>query len=260
MCATGYNMSSSTETTATTLRVCSYNIHKGFNTSNTQYLLKDIRRAIRLINADLVFLQEVVGENTLKSGSESQWEPGTQFEFLADTVWPHHAYGKNAVYSHGHHGNAILSRYPIEHWENTDISILPFSSRGVLHVKILNKLHVFCIHCGLLSFERQAQLQQLVTLIQSRVEDNAPLILAGDFNDWRNKASDYLQAELGVAEVFTSLNGQPAITFPAFFPLFSLDRIYFRGLTPVDSEVLTGTPWRSLSDHCAVYAEFSLPG
>jgi len=35
-----------------------------------------------------------------------------QHEFLAHESWLHHAYGKNSVYDSGHHGNAILSRYP----------------------------------------------------------------------------------------------------------------------------------------------------
>jgi len=77
-----------------TLRACSYNIHKGFSAANRRFLLKDIRQAIRLVNADLVFLQEVVGENVRKAGAVPNWTTDTQFEFLADTIWPHYAYGK----------------------------------------------------------------------------------------------------------------------------------------------------------------------
>ncbi len=40
-------------------------------------------------------------------------ELDSQFAFLADEIWPHFAYGKNAIYSAGHHGNAILSKHPI---------------------------------------------------------------------------------------------------------------------------------------------------
>ncbi|XPE64891.1 hypothetical protein ACNKHU_04510 [Shigella flexneri] len=31
--------------------------------------------------------------------------------------------GRNAVYPEGHHGNAVLLRYPIEHYENRDVSV-----------------------------------------------------------------------------------------------------------------------------------------
>ncbi len=87
------------------LRVCSYNIHKGFSTTRIRYLLEEIRHAIQLVNADLVFLQEVVGKHRSRSNFQA-----SQFEFLADSVWPHFAYGKNSIFQDGHHGNAILSK------------------------------------------------------------------------------------------------------------------------------------------------------
>ena len=46
------------------LRVLSYNVHKGFCSANRQFLLEKIRQSIRVVDADVVFLQEVVGENT----------------------------------------------------------------------------------------------------------------------------------------------------------------------------------------------------
>lgn len=240
------------------LRVCSYNIHKGFNTRNTRFLLREIRHAIRLVGADMLFLQEVVGEHKGKASNTPNWISDTQFEFLADKVWPHHAYGKNAVYDHGHHGNAILSRYPLSHWNNVDLSLLPFSSRGVLHAKILGNLHVFCIHLGLIRIEQKIQCKRLVALIRKHVKAGEPLIVAGDFNDWRLKASSYLLEKLELKEVLLETHGKSKATFPSFAPLFAMDRIYFKGLSLVNSEVLTGAPWSQLSDHCAIYAEFNL--
>lgn len=241
-----------------TLRACSYNIHKGFSAANRRFLLKDIRRAIRLVNADLVFLQEVVGENISKAGTVKNWSTETQFEFLADSVWPHYAYGKNSVYDHGHHGNAILSHHVLSDWNNTDLSILPFSSRGMLHAKILGKLHVFCVHCGLLSFERNAQLKQMVNIIRHLVADDEAIIVAGDFNDWQYKAGPFLASALGLTDALSETHGKPQATFPAFLPFLAMDRMYFRGLDLLTSEVLRGEPWERLSDHCAVYAEFRL--
>ena len=238
------------------LRVCSYNIHKGFSANNGHFLLKEIRHAIRLVNADMLFLQEVVGENTRKAFSVPNWIPETQFEFLADSVWPHHAYGKNAVYDHGHHGNAILSRYPLSDWNNVDLSMIPFSNRGLLHAKILGHLHLFCVHFGLMTFEQKAQLKRVVEIVNQNTDITDPVIIAGDFNDWRNKAASILQKQLNLQEVTSSICSKPCATFPAFFPILPMDRIYFRGLDLVDGDVLTGSPWHALSDHCAVYAEF----
>src|SRR4051812_49407405 len=104
------------------IRVLSYNIHKGFSAGNRQFVLNRIRTAIRDIHADLVLLQEVLGQHD-KHGQLIENGPiRPQFEFLADSIWPHYAYGKNAVYTSGHHGNAILSKSPFSFWENLDIS------------------------------------------------------------------------------------------------------------------------------------------
>ena len=43
------------------------------------------------------------------------------------------AYGMNAVYPHGHHGNAILSRWTIDQFTNHDVSDHALEKRGLLH-------------------------------------------------------------------------------------------------------------------------------
>lgn len=238
------------------LRVCSYNIHKGFCRNNRNYLLEQIRHAIRLVDADIVFLQEVVGENQKKAVTTKGWVSGGQLEFLADTTWDHHHYGKNAVYSHGHHGNAILSRDSLEAATNTDLSLVPYSRRGVLYAKAFNNTHLFCVHFGLFSFERKSQMRKLISLIRSFVTDDERIIIAGDFNDWGNSLTEELEAKLNLEEVFFHTHGKVKATYPAFFPLLPMDRIYYRGFDLIESNVLTGEPWKNLSDHCAVYAEF----
>ena len=54
-----------------------------------------------------------------------------QYEVLADGVWTQHAYGRNAVYPNGHHGNAVLSKFPIVHHENRDVSVGKHEQRGL---------------------------------------------------------------------------------------------------------------------------------
>lgn len=239
------------------LRVCSYNIHKGFCRNNRNYLLEQVRHAIRMVDADIVFLQEVVGENQKKEATTKGWISGGQLEFLADRSWDHHHYGKNAVYTHGHHGNAILSRYALESAMNTDLSLVPFSRRGVLYTKVFKHTHLFCVHFGLFAFERKSQMKKLISLINSLVTENESIIIAGDFNDWGNRLTEELEVNLDLEEVFFHTHGKVKATYPAFFPLLPMDRIYYRGLKLVESNVLTGEPWKNLSDHCAVYAEFS---
>jgi endonuclease/exonuclease/phosphatase family metal-dependent hydrolase len=101
------------------LKILSYNIHKGFDWNNKNYFLQEMKEFIKQSRADIVFLQEVVGKN---SKYVAQGMVDSQFEFLADQLWPHFSYGHNAVYDHGHHGNLILSKFPIESFENIDLT------------------------------------------------------------------------------------------------------------------------------------------
>jgi endonuclease/exonuclease/phosphatase family metal-dependent hydrolase len=47
--------------------------------------MDEMRHGIRMMNADLVFLQEVVGENQKHQNKHENWIP-QQFEYLADEV------------------------------------------------------------------------------------------------------------------------------------------------------------------------------
>lgn len=245
------------------LRLCSYNIHKGVCAANSRAILPQLRHSIRTVNADMMFLQEVVGEKQLAdlkankvSGPAVEYP---QFEFLADEVWPHYAYGRNALYQTGHHGNAILSKYPFDEWDNTDVSQWRFSQRGILLGKLEIGIYVICTHFGLLARERKRQLVHLLDLVAERVPDTAPLIIAGDFNDWSGSLDREIRRRACVKDVYREIYGRRAKTFPAKFPVFAMDRIYYRNIDLMDAEVLSGMPWQQLSDHCALYAEFSIP-
>ena len=246
-----------------TLKILTYNIHKGFSATNTRFVLHEIRDLIRQVDADVVFLQEVRGEQVYPKKNIDNGPNNRQFEFLADQVWHHYAYEKNAIYKSGHHGNAILSKYPIIEWENINVSLMKSASRsllhGTIHIPEMNQnIHVICVHLGLFERERERQLNTLSKRIQSHVPWNEPLIIAGDFNDWRGRAEYHLHQNLGVQEVFKSTYGAYARTFPAWLPVLSMDRIYFRGLEVVNGRHLYGQPWHRLSDHIPLLAEFKL--
>jgi endonuclease/exonuclease/phosphatase family metal-dependent hydrolase len=247
----------------TSIKVLTYNIHKGFSIGNLRFILHEIKKLLRHIDADVVFLQEIHGERRISKNRFDDWPNNRQFEFLADQVWHHHAYAKNAIYKSGHHGNAILSKYPIVEWENIDVSMMQSASRSLLHGTIQvpgleQKIHIICVHLGLLERERERQLSTLAKRIASHVPYNEPLIIAGDFNDWRGRAEHHLHQDLDVKEVFKNTQGSYARTFPAWLPVLSMDRIYFRGLDVVGCRHLYGRPWRSMSDHTPLLAEFRL--
>src|SRR5690606_4800468 len=104
-------------------RILTLNTHKGFTSFNRRFILPELRDAVRTLSTDIVFLQEVLGTHTQHSTRVSNWPDVPQYEFLADTMWKDFSYGRNAVYPHGDHGNALLSKFPITSYENIDISI-----------------------------------------------------------------------------------------------------------------------------------------
>jgi len=247
------------------LKVLTYNIHKGFTTGNIRFVLHQIREQIRAADVDVVFLQEIQGQHSGKEKRINNWPSSTQFEFLADQIWQHHAYGKNAIYQKGHHGNAILSKYPFVRWENLNVSSLRRASRSILHgvidVPCMRKnVHVVCIHLDFVARERQRQLQILNSRLKEHIPADEPLILAGDFNDWGEKVDEQLAADLELSETFKYLHGHHARTFPSWMPLMPVDRIYYRGLHLLECTCYKGRPWYRLSDHTPLYASFELNG
>lgn len=238
-------------------------MHKGFSAANLRFALHDMKEAIERHSADLVFLQEVQGQHGGYRRKIKKWPDEAQFEFLADRMWPHTAYGKNAIYEEGHHGNAILSRHPFEWWENLDISSSALERRGILHGVVTlpgqnTRLHVLCVHLSLLESDRQQQLTKLSARIRDRIPLNEPLVLAGDFNDWRQIASKILAKEAQLEEAFLKVHGKHAATFPSFLPALRLDRIYTRGCQVHDARTLREPPWESLSDHLGLEVEISV--
>jgi len=239
-------------------KVLTLNIHKGFSMGNRRFTLEKIRENLRNTGSNIVFLQEVIGENERHREAINGWPETNQFEFLADTVWDHYAYGKNAIYQHGHHGNAILSELPFLDYNNVDISRLSFSQRGILHGLLENRVHVLCVHLGLLESERKAQISQLIRHIHDTIPDEEPLILAGDFNDWRRSAHRRLKASCGLVEAGEAMHNKLAVTYPAMFPMLPMDRIYLRGFSVNGIKVMAESGWRQVSDHCALIADIEL--
>jgi endonuclease/exonuclease/phosphatase family metal-dependent hydrolase len=263
------------------LRVATYNIHKGVSALSWRNRIHDLRRSLHSLDADIVFLQEVQGRSDRHAQRFSNWPAAAQHDYLAASVWQHTVYGRNAVRTDGDHGNAFLSRFALLNSENLDVSDHRFESRGLLHCEIEvdgQSVHCLCAHFGLFEDSRRRQADALIARIRATVPDEAPLIIAGDFNDWRNRLGERLAEGLGVTEVFGErlpagrpplspipllsfaapwlarpLN--PARTFPAMFPMLRLDRVYVRGLQVLAARVVQGPAWRRLSDHAPIVAD-----
>jgi endonuclease/exonuclease/phosphatase family metal-dependent hydrolase len=92
------------------------------------------------------------------------------------------------------------------------------------------------------------------------VPPSGPLLIAGDFNDWRHRLSDTLRQALDVHECWSTsqtsqAGSRAARTFPALFPWLQLDRIYQRGFAVEQVKVLQGSAWSRLSDHAPLVAD-----
>jgi endonuclease/exonuclease/phosphatase family metal-dependent hydrolase len=256
-------LAAASSSTSFSFKVLTVNIHKGFTIFNRKFILPELREAVRTVGADVVFLQEVTGTHA-KHGERYDNYPDTpHYEFLADSIWPQFAYGRNAVYTNGDHGNAVLSKFPIVRFENRDVSISGPERRGLLHCELqipgrsLN-VHAICVHLGLLESHREQQLEMLCSLVRKEIPPNAPVVVAGDFNDWRHRAHGLLEEGADLHEVFVQATGKAARTFPARLPLLRLDRIYVRNAIGHAPVVLPNRPWSALSDHAPLAAEIEL--
>lgn len=260
------------------LRIATYNIHKGVTAIRSVPRIYALKQALTTMNADILFLQEVQGRHDRHARRHAQlWPEQAQDEFLAGDSH-HSAYGKNAVYDHGHHGNALISSYPIGSSRNQDVSDHAFEQRGILHCVVQTPkapVHCYVVHLGLFAGGRKRQTQALIDAVLGSAAGDGPLIIAGDFNDWGNRLGAELRNRLGVEEVFDEqekpgvnallrrLGGlkpkiQPARTFPAALPWLRLDRIYVRGFAVQSAQVLHGPQWAKLSDHAPILATLRL--
>jgi len=241
------------------LRVVTLNIHKGLSQFNRRVVIHELREGLRLLKPDLVFLQEVAGLNRRHALRFAGWPGAAQHEFLAGDELEH-VYGRNRVHQHGHYGNALLSRHPILSFENEDVSDHRFERRGLLHTVVnvpgwRRNLHCVCVHLSLHERGRRRQLDAIAARLESFADKRMPIIVAGDFNDWRQRASGILEKSLGMTEVSIVAGGGHSRTFPSVLPMFRLDRIYVRGFKVLSTQVHRGPPWSQLSDHLAVSAE-----
>lgn len=240
-----------------TLRVATYNIHKGVQGLGPAKRLEihNLAPAIQSLNADLVCLQEVRQFNRREARRFAHWPVQAQADFLAPPGY-HAVYRTNAITRHGEHGNALLSRWPVLACEHRDISDHRLEQRGFLHVTLSvrgRELHVLVVHLGLIRRSRVRQLASLQHYIQTNLPADALVLVAGDFNEWRPGFSTGLNlAGLCAWQ-------EPHATFPSRLPLVQLDHVFARGLVPLGLTVPRGVTWWRMSDHLPLVAEFSLP-
>lgn len=240
------------------LRIATYNIHKGVQGVGPARRLEihNLGLAVEQLDADIVCLQEVRKLHHRGPRQFPGWPEQPQADYLAPEGYEA-VYRTNAFTRHGEHGNALLSRWPVIGHQHEDISDHRFEQRGLLHVEMDIdglRLHAIVVHLGLVPGSRVRQVLQLQRFIEREVPAGAPLVVAGDFNDWGLQLKRML-AGFGLREYD---GGEAVPTYPARLPLAQLDHVYARGLTPVGLHVPRGRAWWRMSDHLPLIAEFRL--
>lgn len=242
----------------TLIRVATYNIHKGVQGIGPRRRLEihNLGHAVEQLDSDIVCLQEVRKVHRGEARFFERWPELPQADFLAPEGYEA-IYRTNAITRHGEHGNAMLSRWPVVTHQHEDMSDHRFEQRGLLHSEVMVhgcSVHVLVVHLGLIRASRVRQLIKLKQFIAREIPQDAPLIVAGDFNDW----GTLVQKSLGSIGLLSFENAQ-ALTFPSRLPLVQLDHVFARGLRPLSLFVPSGSIWGRMSDHLPLIAEFDLP-
>ena len=241
----------------TVLRVATYNIHKGVQGLGPRRRLEihNLGLAVEQIDADIVCLQEVRKMHRREAQHFTRWPALTQAEFLAPEGYEA-VYQTNAVTRFGEHGNALLSRWPVIDHQHEDMSDHRFEQRGLLHVEVSidgRTVHVIVVHLGLIPASRTRQVAQIKRFIEREVPAQAPLLVAGDFNDWGVQ----INRMMGAADLIAYGDGRNA-TYPSRLPVVQFDHIYSRGLKPLGLLIPRGRAWWRMSDHLPLIAEFEI--
>lgn len=206
------------------LRIATYNIHK-CRGMDRRVSVERVAEVIRELKADVVALQEVLREPTRD-----------QFRVLAElTGFEFSCFGENRKHRGAAYGNAVLSHFPIERWQNYDITAGHREPRGLLRADIRlphdTLLHVLNVHLGTGLLERRRQARRLLHEEVLLSEDfSARRILLGDFNEWtRGLATKMLSSHFRSAEWTedTSRRAKQQRSYPGMLPLLHLDHVYY---------------------------------
>ena len=264
------------------VRLATYNIHGCVGQDGR----RSVARIVDVINemrADVIALQEVDERHAEQNAQPALTE-------IAERTGLQAVRGPTLFSEKGDYGNAILSRYPVEGVLLHDLSYADREARGAIEAFVRigpdTFIRVVATHLGLKFRERRVQFEQLYTLLarnQSALRAGdasgsiAPdpvlipephaghntsalqlfageiVCVMGDFNEWTSLSPHFR----GLQQM--GLRALTKRTFPAGFPVLSLDRI----LVSSGARVLqTGRHITSLSrvasDHLPLIVELEV--
>ncbi|HEV8722707.1 MAG TPA: endonuclease/exonuclease/phosphatase family protein [Candidatus Binatia bacterium] len=233
-------------TTPRLLSVVSYNIHQCVGSDRRRDATR-IAAILKELNADIIGLQEV------HSAHDGTFE-AYQLRYLAESTGNHVVSGPNVTKANSEYGNVLLTRHSVVRVNRLDLSVPGREARGAIDADIAIGNHVVRVivsHLGLRARERRYQTKRLLGLLGQ--EKTSPIVALLDINEWFPLGAPILRfnEEFGKAPCFRS--------FPAFFPLFSLDRVWVKpcaALIKVEPYITSVT--RVASDHLPLVATIDI--
>jgi endonuclease/exonuclease/phosphatase family metal-dependent hydrolase len=236
------------------MRLLTYNIHKGIGGRDRRY---DIQRVIDVIeeeNPDLICLQEV-DHNVRRSRFHDQANMlARHFNAAA------HLRQTTVRLKTGGYGNVILSRWAFRSVHQISLRLGAKRPRGAQLVVIETPEGPFQLvhwHLGLAEKERHWQVNHLLSHHLFRQAGDLPVLIAGDCNDWRNTLASGPFARHGFSHVTAPISRFRS--FPAYFPMGSLDKAFYRGPVFVrHARVVRSKLAKRASDHLPLVIDFHL--
>jgi endonuclease/exonuclease/phosphatase family metal-dependent hydrolase len=203
-----------------TLRIATYNIHKGRGLDG-RVRIDRILRVLREIDADVVALQEVVNRRDRAAEDD-------QATYMAEQLGYFCRIAETRKHRLGVLGNVTLSRWKIETSRHIDLSVAGRQPRGALRTDIRVRddlLHIFNVHLGTAARERRAQARLIDERLLKAIDVSGQRIVMGDFNDWNHGLVTHtLSTEFHLTDLAAHLPRTRA--YPAVLPFLHLDHVY----------------------------------
>jgi endonuclease/exonuclease/phosphatase family metal-dependent hydrolase len=237
----------------TEFRVMTYNINHGVG-SDGLYGLYRIAEIIREQAPHIVCLNDV-DNNAVRTYQDDQARK------IAAELGMQFTSARNSEIQGGWHGNAILTRMPIDFSEN---KLLPGNDQeptreGVLHIIVtLNnkQLHLYTTQLNADSLVAAEEVKGLLKIVLDWGV-NQPVIITGDF-----KFSDPNQGLHEMSYYFLDLTSHiegKAFTYPADRPTKGMDHVFMNDrIAPLSVVIVDNEKTRLASNHLPVVARFRL--
>ncbi|HEY6364114.1 MAG TPA: endonuclease/exonuclease/phosphatase family protein [Candidatus Binatia bacterium] len=231
------------------LTAVSYNIHQCVGTDGKRDPQR-IATVIQDTKADIIGLQEV--DFNLLGERKSH-----QLDYLADATGMRAVAGPTIRRADIEFGNALLTCLEITNVRFHDLTVVRRQPRGVIDAEILCEgkiVRVLVTHFGLALNERRRQAQSLIRILRQQRADYALTLVIGDINEWRPRG-------FALYSLNSHLGKTPSRrTFPSFFPVFALDRIWVKPRAALlQIKIANNGAARTASDHLPVLAIINLP-